>query len=65
MDCTIVSFYAYVKTQLQIFRYNLEHFLDEFRVRTDLKYVDEDENLKELLHQKFVNCVKHYDKIVW
>ncbi|CAH0727908.1 unnamed protein product, partial [Brenthis ino] len=66
MDCTIVSFYAYVKTQLQIFRYNLEHFLDEFGVRnSNLKYIDEDENLNELLHHKFVTCVKHYDKIIW
>ncbi|XP_039748993.1 odorant receptor 46a-like [Pararge aegeria] len=68
MDCTIVGFYAQAKTQLQIFRYNFEHFVDEFEsdgtTTGRFEFIDENENHKRALQRKFVSCLDHYEGIV-
>ncbi|XP_026485771.2 odorant receptor Or2-like [Vanessa tameamea] len=66
MDCTIVAFYAFATIQLQILRYNLEHLADEFQYEGALKhFADDDLALRQILHKKIVQCIKHYEKIVW
>ncbi|XP_023941912.2 odorant receptor 46a-like [Bicyclus anynana] len=69
MDCTIVGFFAQAKTQLQIFRYNMEHLLDEFQFEAipedRFYFIDEKESCKRPLQKKFVSCMDHYDRVVW
>nr|QZA75624.1 odorant receptor 23 [Plutella xylostella] len=77
MDCTIVSFYAQGKTQLQIFRYNLEHLVDahDESVKIDgnlncnnndlVGYKDMGYEARERLKKRFVRCLLHFRQIVW
>ncbi|XP_045446263.1 odorant receptor 46a-like [Melitaea cinxia] len=67
MDCTIAAFYAYAQTQLKILRYNLEHLVDEYQVQgaNFIYFVDNDTELRRMLRNKIVSCIKHYEQIVW
>lgn len=69
MDCIIVGFYAQAKTQLQILKYNFEHFVDEFernaKTSKQFRYIDDDGDHKRKLQNKFVTCLDHYANIVW
>ncbi|XP_050342390.1 odorant receptor 46a-like [Nymphalis io] len=67
MDCTIVAFYAFAKIQLQILRYNLKHLADEFQHKGAIfkSFADDDSEFRQIFHNKFVHCIKHYERIVW
>lgn len=75
MDCTIVAFYAQAKTQLQMIRFDLEHF-NEFDRDTTRNireltayrcniYRDLDQRYNDVLKRRLERCVKQYEQIVW
>ncbi|XP_063378945.1 odorant receptor 46a-like [Cydia fagiglandana] len=72
MDCTIVSFHAQTKTQLQILRNSLEHLVDpvgdtgrEICVRSTVYKDIEDPAFGVVLKKRITRCVEHYKLIVW
>nr|AII01082.1 odorant receptor [Dendrolimus kikuchii] len=68
LDCTIVAFYSLAKTQIELLRYNYEHFVDFNRdsIVVSNKIIRyNEENERKYLQKRFVNSVKHYQKIVW
>ncbi|XP_041976252.1 putative odorant receptor 92a [Aricia agestis] len=59
MDCIVVTFYSQAQTQFTILRHNLEHL-------TDINKVDSfGGDHCDVIHERFVKCVRHYEKIVW
>nr|WCC57422.1 odorant receptor 22 [Papilio glaucus] len=72
MDCTIVAFYAQAKTQLQMLRYDLKHLADaedgtnnaRKLIKRTYKHV-ESTRCGQLLHNRFVKCIKHHQLILW
>nr|WEG72118.1 odorant-receptor-24 [Grapholita molesta] len=72
MDCTIVSFYAQAKVQLQILRNSLEQLvgsdakLERNIYVGSMGYKDiEDPAFRVLLKKRLTRCVEHYKLIVW
>lgn len=77
LDILIVTYYAQARTQLKIIRSNLEFFCGDqshifigdqrskqadVRTGVNKEYIDD---LDENVYERFVRCVKRYEKVVW
>ncbi|XP_047986286.1 odorant receptor 46a-like [Leguminivora glycinivorella] len=70
MDCTIVSFYAQTKIQLQMLGNSLQHLVEPVETGREMcvkskVYKDEDPAFGVVLKKRLTRCVEHYKLIVW